>query len=569
MSDQNNNNNPNQPQQGQPQQPQQPYQGQPQQPQQPYQPYQGQPQQPYQPYQGQPQQPYQPYQGQPQQPYQPYQGQPQQPYQPYQPYQAQPPLPPKKKSKWWIWLIVAVVVVLAVVALFVFGVIDLGGKRPGNEGAWKAYDYFDTRQDKLESIQSSVYKEVSDRFDTEAFEMEGDFKIKSDLFDATALGIDSFGADFQAKYDLKDLGLKLNLFDTVSADVYLIDEDLVVSVLGEAYAMPLDPNTDVDLSEEMPLSDRIDALSSLSTGEDFSELAEKVMAELAPAIPNELTEKDTVDVYSPLEDDEVEMKAVTTTLEKDEIYDIIVAFGENLDENQDLIDELQDFADTLSTAAGEEIDIQDYVDQMIDLDEDELNDMEDVTISWSVYEYKGEDVGFSLYIDNAGEEIELTMITQFTKNAAYISVKVDFNGDEAASIVEEILYDNEYMTLNMQVDVNSPATDYSDAQNVTLSLSGETTLDKDSSTEYAFAGDFTVDVDAGDSMSSMGLGGPMAIDVEANADILFGNDLGMLEDDNDWNEIYDMQWGDIENILDSLTNFGGLGNFGAFDYDGF
>ena len=96
---------------------------------------------------------------------------------------------------------------------------------------------------------------------------------------------------------------------------------------------------------EMPLTDRMKALNSLAADEDFSDLMEKVMMELAPAIPDELTEKDTVDVYSPLEDDEVEMTAYTTTLDIDDIYDIIVAFGENLEENDELLDELQDMLD--------------------------------------------------------------------------------------------------------------------------------------------------------------------------------------------------------------------------------
>ncbi len=552
MSDQNNNNNqPQQPNQGQPQQPnqgqpQQPYQGQPQQP------YQGQPQQPY---QGQPQQPYQ---GQPQQPYQG------QPYQPYQPYQGAPPVPPKKKSKWWIWLIVAAVVILAVVALFVFGVIDLGGKRPGNEGAWKTYDYFNSREDAMKDIQSKVYRDVSDRFESEAFEMEGDLSLDSQLFSELMPEMDGVNIDFEAKYDLKDLGLKLDLGVT-SADVYLIDEDVVLSVLGEAYSIPLDPNTDVDLSDEMPLTDRLNALNSLAADEDFSDLMEKLMMELAPAIPDELTEKDTVDIYSPLEDEEVEMTATTTTLDSDDIYDIIVAFGENLEENDELLDELQDLADTLSEASGEDIDIDDVVENMIDLDEDELEEIEDAEISWSVYEYKGKSAGFGFYIDDGEDEYEFTVVTQYTSNAAYISVIFDYNGDEAINLIEEMVYDDEYMTMEAQVEVNIPEDAYSEAQQISMTISGETTLDQDNSSDYTYSGDFSIEIDGGDSLAQAGFEGDIGIDAEMNADITFGDDLGMLEDDSDWDEIYDMDWQDIDSLFENLGNFGGLGNFGAFD----
>ena len=549
MSDQNNNNNQNQPQQGQPQQP---YQGQPQQP------YQGQPQQPY---QGQPQQPYQ---GQPQQPYQGQPQQPYQPYQPYKPYQGQPPVPPKKKSKWWIWLIVAAVVILAVVALFVFGVIDLGGKRPGNEGAWATYDYFDSREDAMKNIQSKVYSDVADRFESEAFEAEGELSLDSELFSELMPEMDGVNIDFEAKYDLKDLGLKLDLGVT-SADVYLIEEDVVLSVLGEAYSIPLDPNTDVDLSDEMPLTDRLNALNSLAADEDFSDLMEKIMMELAPAIPDELTEKDTVDIYSPLEGDEVEMTAITTTLDSDDIYDIIVTFGENLEENDELLDELQDLADTLSEASGEDIDIEEVVEDMIDLDEDELEEIEDAEISWSVYEYRGESVGFGFYLDDGEDEYEFTVVTQYTKNAAYISVIFDYNGDEVANLIEERVYADEYMTIDAEIELNIPEDEYTEAQQITMTISGETTLDQDNSSDYAYSGEFSIELDAGDSLAQAGYEGDIGIDVDLNADITFGDDLGMLEDDSDWDEIYDMDWEDIDNLFENLGNFGGLGNFGAFD----
>ena len=46
----------------------------------------------------------------------------------------------------------------------------------------------------------------------------------------------------------------------------------------------------------------------------------------------------------------------------------------------------------LSEASGEDIDVDDLVDDMIDLDEDELDELEIDELAWTVYEIKGKAV---------------------------------------------------------------------------------------------------------------------------------------------------------------------------------
>lgn len=539
------------------------------QPNQPYQPYQGEraesvpPAQsvpPYQPYQKQQQvQPVQSQAQQPAQPYQPYQGQPQ----PYKMYQG-PPVPPKKKSKWWIWLIVAGVVVLAVVALFLSGVIDVssGVKRVGNQGAWEAYEYFDTMEEKVDRIMSASHKELADRLDTEPFEAEGDFEIKSDLIEDLGYGIDKLGADFKVKYDLNDLGIQLDLLSLVAADIYLIEDEWVISFMGEAYAAEIEIDTDVDLEQEMPLKDRMEALNTISSAGDFSDLLERLMAELAPAIPDELTETETRDVYSPLEDDKVEMKAITTTLEKDDLQDIMITFGENLEQNEELLDDLQDFLDAIAKTSGEDMDIDDIVEDMIEFDEDDMG--EDFTFAWSVYEYKGETVGISFYIENDYEdEIEVFFVTEYTNNAIYTGITADYNGDEVIHVYCETEYADDDVDTDALVTISIPEDEYTDAQTISVSLKGTTTIEKEDSTEYEFSGDYKIKLDAGESTVDMGFEGPMEFDFEFSGDCQFGDDLGTIEDDDDWNEIYDQDWGDIEDLMRAIFNMSGTGDFGV------
>lgn len=483
----------------------------------------------------------------------------------------EPPVPPKKKSKWWIWLIVAGVVVLAVGALFLFGVIDVSSgsvKRVGNQGAWEAYEYFDTMEEKVDKIMSASHKELSDRLDIEPFEAEGDFEIKSDLIEDLGYGIDKFGADFKVKYDLKDLGIQLDLLSLIAADLYLIEDEWVISFMGEAYAAEIETDTDVDLEQKMPLKDRMEALNTISSAGDFSNLLERVMVELAPAIPDELTETETRDVYSPLEDDKVEMKAITTTLEKDDLQDIMVKFGENLEQNEELLDDLQDFLDAIAKTSGEDMDIDDIVEDMIEVDEDDMG--EDFTFAWSVYEYKGETVGISFYIENDYEdEIEVFLITEYTNNTVYTGITADYNGDEVMNVYCEMEYDDDDVNTDALVTINIPEDEYTDAQTISVSIKGTTTIEKDDSTEYEFSGDFKIKLDAGESTADMGLDGPMEFGFEFSGDCEFGNDLGTIEDDDDWNEIYDQDWGDLEDLMRTIFNMSGTGDFGVGGLGGF
>lgn len=513
--------------------------------------------------------PYQPYQSETQS-LEPNQAEAQQPAQTYQPYQneLQPnqtyqdhPVPPKKKSMWWIWLIVAGVIVIAGVALLLFSDIGaslFGEQRPGNQAAWKAYDYFNSMEDNLNMIKGEIHTEFSNRIDTEPFEAKGEFELKSDLMKEIGYGIESFKSDFAAKYDLKDLGVQLDLMGLLGADIYLIEDQWVINVMGEAYAMEVEANDDVDLQEDMTLKDRMEAFNSVSTA-NIKELLERIMGELAPAIPNELTETETADVYSPLEDDEVEMKAYTTTLDQDDFQQLIVTFGENLEQNEDLLDDMQDFLDTIFKTSGEKIDVDDMVEDMIDFDET-MTDDQKYTFAYSVYEYKGKTVGISFsFEDDSSNEFEMFIITEFSDNAVYTSIIAEFERDEIINFNSVVEYSEGNVDTDAVFTITMPENEYSESQAVNFSIKGSTTVDKQNNTEYEFSGDYKIALDSGSLLSSLEQD-KIEFDFGFEGECEFSNDLGTLKEDEDWNKIYDEEWGDLEDLMRTIFSMSGMDN---------
>jgi hypothetical protein len=328
----------------------------------------------------------------------------------------------------------------------------------------------------------------------------------------------------------------------------------VFSLLGKAYALPLEIETDADLDEEMSLEARMNALNSLSQGQDFEDLLLRVIVEFAPAVANDLSEWETVDVYSPQADDEVQMRTITTSIDEDDLYDIVTGFGENLEANEELVDDLQALVDSMASAAGEDVDIEDIIDQMVDADEDDFEDMDNFEFSWTVYQYRGEYVGITVAIETDDMDLEATLMTEYSNDTIYTSVSADYNGDEVIRAQGERVFSNNEMTFDMEIEITIPEEEYSEEMSIVIEVTGNTVIEKDSNTEYAFEGDFSIEIDAGDAFAMLDLGDTITLDIEVTADCEFGSDLESIKDDDDWNEIYDQDWGDFEDLFEGLAN---------------
>ena len=107
-------------------------------------------------------------------------------------------------------------------------------------------------------------------------------------------------------------------------------------------------------------------------------------------------------------------------------------------------------------------------------------------------------------------------------------------------------------TVDKFSEITIPEDEYTEEMAITVDISGETTIEKDSNTEYAFSGDLSIDIE-GVNMYMLGIPDTISVDITVSADVLFG-DLETIEDDDDWNDVYDQDWGDIDDLMNGLNN---------------
>lgn len=463
----------------------------------------------------------------------------------------------KKKSKVWLWIVIAAVILCAsaVVVMDVLGVFEPKELRPGNKGVWAVVDFFDQLTEMEEDMKGPAQKEMGDRFMKEPFEIDSRLSFSSDAFKQAGVPFDKISFDAKAKYDLKDLGVKLTLLGMVDIGAYLIEDDLVLDVMGEAASMPIELPIEEDLGANMSLEDRIKAFLPFLPEDD--KLFKDVLTQFALSVSDEYTEEETVDVYSPLEDEKVEVKAITTTLDKDELREVLDTFAKGLDENEELKNDLQDIIDEITRFFDlEDVNIDDGLEEW---DTQGFDDMDNFEFSWSVYRLNGQNVGFGMKIEIEDTINEMFFMVERDDNDIYTSTEItgeDFGNQE---IQQKITYNGDKMLFESKQKVTS--TDFNgEEQTVKVEISGTMEIEKDSDDEYHMEMDFEFVGDM-DQTAQMQSDMPESISISyyIDADCLFGDDLGTLEESKEWKDIYDKDWGDIDDLFQGFGALPGLG----------
>lgn len=463
----------------------------------------------------------------------------------------------KKKSKTWLWILIAAVIVCAsaVVVMDVLGVFGTK-KMPGNAGVWALVDFSDQQAQMQEEMIGPAQKEIGDRLMQEPFEVDSQLSFSSDAFQQAGIPFNKISLDAKAKYDLKDVGIKLTMLGMVDVGAYLIEDDFVMDVMGEAASVPIDLPIKEDLGDSMSLKDRIKAFLPFLPEDD--KLLRDVLTQLALSVPDEYTKEETVDVYSPMEDDEIEVKAITTKMDKDELRDVIDTFVEGLDENDKLKDDLQDFIDEITRFFSlEDVDIDDG---LAEINTKEFDEMEDFELSWSVYRLNGKYIGVEVKVELKETSNQLVYMAERDGNDLYMSSKI--SGDDVGNqdTQQKITWNGDKMLFDSKHTMSS--TDINgEEQIVDVKVSGTVETEKDSDNEYHVEMFFEVETDS-DQLGQLNTKMPEVVKLEfsIDADCLFGDDLGTLEDSKDWEDIYDKEWGDIDNLFKGFANMSDIGS---------
>ena len=456
---------------------------------------------------------------------------------------------PPGKSKAWIWIAAAVAVVACIVLALVFFVFGGQAGMRGNTGVVAVYEYFSQDQQNTQKLMGPVQQELSERAFADAFEMDSEIDVKSDAFRALGAPFESLTLDLSAKYDKKDLGVKLSaLGGIMDFGAYLIGDDLVITGMGEAAGVPIDLPIKADLDDPMPLKERALAFLPFLPDED-DDLLLRLYEAFAMSVPEEYTETDTDDVYSPMADDEVEMTVITTTLDSDALEVVAKNFVEILEEDDALYDGMQDLLD----------DISDYFDVDLDLDEmldgiagAQYEDLAGVEISWSVYKKGGAYVGVSFRMERPDMEMTQSIMTEYSGNKCYSSVSTALDSVEIQNVMYETTFDKDRIELSGQMEMSN-AYGLSATTPAEMKIEAEAEYEKVTSDKIGVRTDATLEAK---NMGNTAVAQDIKIDIGMDMEWRFGDGLDMLEDNRDWSEVYEMEWGDIDDLMYAMSSLG-------------
>jgi hypothetical protein len=261
------------------------------------------------------------------------------------PYPPMPPIygqaggqPPRKKPKagLWIGLAAGLLVVIAVIVLFVYPGVLVGGGGPlsGN-----------TVQTRFVNDSAEVFTGAfSGLKDTAVADMLNQpFELSVDMDSETDYGTSS--ATMDAAYDGKTLGVEMQGEGTDNA--LLLTEDVLYESTG-GWVTGVKFDTDEDLSESMPLGARLKALFSGATGSNAEVDWKKLVEMLVNSINKDCFVKGSSET--------------TLTMDSGDLTDMLNAFSDKLEADDDLRGQLEDF---LKDVTGESADIMDIIDLFI------------------------------------------------------------------------------------------------------------------------------------------------------------------------------------------------------------
>ena len=470
----------------------------------------------------------------------------------------------KKRNLTWLWISLGVLLLCAivVVVLVLTGVIGGGPARQGNAGVWALYDFFDQEMQGDQQQMSKTQAQIGERVLSEPFEIEAEIEIDSDLFMELGVPMSSIGVDVDVKYDLEDLGVKLSALGMFEAGLYLLEDEFVLDVLGEAASTQIPLDFEADMGDPMTLKER--AMAFLPFLPEDNSVWMDLLTQVAVSVPDELTDVDTEDVYSPLDGEEVEMKAIRTEIDEGDMEDILDNFSDGMRENKELEDQLQDILDDFTDFFGlDDVDLDDGLDEL----EEAANDLggEKFEVWWTVYERGGKYVGFSAGIENEDGEQEIFAITEYAGDKGYALTISTQDGVEIQRTETETEMRGNEMEFESDIEISIPDPYTGETYSITGTIGGESSVSKEGGNEYNSEMAFAIDLDLSGYAQLMNQGGfgqefpeRIALDLKIEAECRFGDDLGSLEDDRDWGDIYDKDWGDFEDMFNNLSGLGSM-----------
>ena len=321
--------------------------------------------------------------------------------------------------------------------------------------------------------------------------------------------------------------------------------------------MPIELPIEADLSKAMPLEDRVKAF--LPFLPDDNDMAMELFKLFAVSVPDDMTRVDNDWVMSPVDKEKVEVKAIHTEIDKEGIRTVAENFLGGLQENEELLGDVQAMANEFTAFFG--LDDVDLGDEIAGIDLSEIENADFSEIEWTVYEYEGEYIGISFGVDADEVDMQIIYMSEFRDDEINYSTQILIDGEETQTTTGSVRGDGERMLFDMESSMTQQISMDGDETTTEMEVSGEIMAKQTGKDNYDLTMDYDLimEMDMGD----MGLGmvempDEMEIGLSIEADCALGSELESMRDSRDWNDIYDMDWGDIDGLMQGLFGITGM-----------
>lgn len=461
------------------------------------------------------------------------------------------PTPPARPR--YRWLIISLIAILLVGLLTVTGVLAFrgGSALKGNAGVAAACEYFKAYSEQSDKVTGSIQKQVNSRLGEEPFEIESSFDVSSDQLEQSGIPLSKVIIDIDAKYDLKDLGIKLKAMGIEFASAYVIGDEFVLKVGKEAGSEKIGLPVKADLDSPMTLPERFYAFLPF-LAEEKRGLYMRVLETFAQSVPDDYTDTYTLDIYSPVAKKELETLVTKTELDAKALSEVFSNFSDRLQKDDALREEIQDCLDEFTGWFGlDDADLNDLLDQLEDAEESDIHGLE---ISWEVYKRSGKYSGISFTLEQA-DQGKITLLSEFSGDTFYTGYNyevLDMMAMETSSLAK---YNGNRVEIEAETVMNS------EVMNETMHQTQSMEFTKDDADTYHGIMDAVIDMEIevkdtyGNIAAPQNMTQAVNMAMTGDMEFKFGSDLGTLEESSDWNDVYEMEWGTLQ---DALEGFNGL-----------
>lgn len=454
---------------------------------------------------------------------------------------------PRKQKRAVIIALVSLFLVAILTASAVLIFADAG--LAGNRGVSAAYQYLRGYARQNQRSMSRTQREILSRIAREAFEIGCSLKY-TPAEGESGLPIRTIPVRVDVKYDLNDLGVKVNLMGVHVADAFLLGDEFVLNIGGNAGSAQIGLPVDADLTRPMTFPQRL--LSFLPfLAKDRSETWMRLLETFARSVPDEYTDTYKANVYSLSAGKKLETRVVETQLDSEAILTVIENFADRLLEDDALCDEVQTMLDEITEYFDlDGLDFREAIERLYDIGESDIGGL---SFGWQVYRRGGRYCGMQVTVEQE-DQGSFSLQSEYEGNTSCFSYSFETPG-MSMNAVSTTTADGDHTTTETQASGESEFLTFSMRQSGTMEFSREDAdtytaeFDSTAVTSYEYAeGYFGFD----------SLQNEQEVRIEGDTEFRFGRGLETLRGDSGWNDIYDMDWGTLEDALAGLETLGNM-----------